>query len=75
MQKWEYRILSFHLGRTEGGYSVDGKVFEHRYGTSTAEGYPVLSFKSEMLGKMGAEGWELITTENDNYVFKRLISN
>jgi hypothetical protein len=50
---------------------IDGRRFGYTYETAANEEYLVLSFKLQMLNKMGAEARELITTESDYFVFKR----
>ena len=71
MQKWEYRILGFHVGDKKSGYTIDGRMFEYAYSESTADNHAVLTFKTKMLNSMGDEGWELVSDGGVFYTFKR----
>ena len=70
MQKWEYLILAFHLGKAKEG-SINGHFTEHEFGLSTSESYPVIQFKHKLLKQLGDEGWRLVAERDSVYTFER----
>jgi hypothetical protein len=74
MQKWEYSVLRFgSIGTREEPRLL--ATISTREGHEEFQGKPDLSFRIEMLDKMGAQAWELVGFQEGMHIFKRPISN
>lgn len=63
LKMWQYAIIEKATDRYGEQWEIDGKVYDHF--TDKSLNY--------VLNQYGAEGWELVTKDDDNtYIFKRL---
>jgi hypothetical protein len=75
MQKWEYLTLNFRvIGTPPHNVSMSAVAYAQEQ-EEVFQGEASLSFKNQILNKMGAQGWELVGLREDIHVFKRPISN